>query len=375
MPIKDDLNYKPCKPLEATLLFLGTASMRPSATRNVSGNALRIGNEWTIIDCGEGTQHQIGRMREEAEKKKIVERTRLSPGNISRIFITHLHGDHCFGLPGLLCLINNNNNNSNEEDKSKIVQIVGPKGLRNMVRAALLSSASTFSFQFRIDELWEDDDDSQQENLTMRHYTGVFEVPSHPSEIIGINVIPETIDGGNAWRVPDHPGGGPIVSDWNIYAAPLVHSVPSVGYVFHEHPHHGNLDSSFLQTIREQLLTEENRLYQKSFGIHNPLSCLGLLQKGKAIKIMKKDGIVHCLEPKDCMSPNKAGRKVSVMNQNIYVIRVAVFHPARINNLSYTEAISLPRKNDHKNLQNWYNQTSFCPFHDVCLNPFLIQNY
>ena len=41
------------------LHFLGTASMAPSATRNVSATALRVGGQWWIFDAGEGTQHQI----------------------------------------------------------------------------------------------------------------------------------------------------------------------------------------------------------------------------------------------------------------------------------------------------------------------------
>ena len=73
------------------LIFLGTSSGTPTKTRNVSAVAIKMINSkaWCLVDCGEGTQQQILR-------------TKLSLNKLSVIFITHLHGDHCYGLPGLL---------------------------------------------------------------------------------------------------------------------------------------------------------------------------------------------------------------------------------------------------------------------------------
>lgn len=71
--------------------FLGTASGVPTRQRNVTGLAVQPagGRDWFLIDAGEGTQHQL-------------QKTGHSLRSLQAICITHVHGDHCYGLPGLL---------------------------------------------------------------------------------------------------------------------------------------------------------------------------------------------------------------------------------------------------------------------------------
>jgi ribonuclease Z len=95
------------------VIFLGTSSGMPTLKRNVSSIALIFTNSdklW-LWDCGEGTQQQI-------------QKTSLKLSKLKKIFITHLHGDHLFGLPGLLAsrgLRGGKNQNK--------VQIFGPESL------------------------------------------------------------------------------------------------------------------------------------------------------------------------------------------------------------------------------------------------------
>ena len=71
--------------------FLGTSSGVPTLTRNVSGLAIHYGKtkDWILVDAGEGTQHR-------------VQQAKLSLQHLKAICITHVHGDHCYGLMGLL---------------------------------------------------------------------------------------------------------------------------------------------------------------------------------------------------------------------------------------------------------------------------------
>lgn len=118
--------------------FLGTGAGVPSKGRNVTSIALKLLdelNEVWLFDCGEGTQQQI------------LE-THIRPRKINKIFITHLHGDHIFGLPGFL---SSRSFQGGDDD----LTIYGPKGIRQFVQSALRWSDSHLSYRINFVEVTE----------------------------------------------------------------------------------------------------------------------------------------------------------------------------------------------------------------------------
>lgn len=114
------------------ITFLGTSAGVPTRSRNVSCVALRLpqrGEIW-LFDCGEGTQHQLLR-------------SDLKISQITRIFITHLHGDHLFGLVGLLA-------SAGMAGDARRIDIYGPKGLEQYVEDSTRSSETRFSYPVEV---------------------------------------------------------------------------------------------------------------------------------------------------------------------------------------------------------------------------------
>ena len=120
------------------LQFLGTGAGQPSKQRNVSSLALKLLdelNEIWLFDVGEATQHQILK-------------TNIRLRKVTRIFISHNHGDHIFGLPGLLAT------RSFQGDVGPIT-VYGPPGLEQFVKTALRVSRTKVSYPIKFVELTE----------------------------------------------------------------------------------------------------------------------------------------------------------------------------------------------------------------------------
>lgn len=116
------------------LTFFGTSAGKPTKERNVSALGLKFEQEskWYLFDCGEATQHQMMR-------------SSLSIGKLDTIFITHLHGDHYYGLPGLL--------GTKKLDKAfRPLNIYGPKGIRKFLLCVLDVSVEHLGYKLKIIE-------------------------------------------------------------------------------------------------------------------------------------------------------------------------------------------------------------------------------
>ena len=114
--------------MQLRIIFLGTGGSWPTIKRNVASVAIKRGKEIILFDCGEGTQKQF-------------QKSKLSYMQVKKIFITHFHGDHFLGLPGLIQTMQLN-------DRSIPLNIYGPKGMKKLVNKLL--SLGHFRSNFKI---------------------------------------------------------------------------------------------------------------------------------------------------------------------------------------------------------------------------------
>lgn len=116
------------------LTFLGTSAGKPTKDRNVSALALEMDqdNKWYLFDCGEGTQRQIMH-------------SKLSTGKLESVFITHLHGDHYYGLLGLL-------STKKLDVALKPLNIYGPQGIKNYLECCMDVSYEHLGYKLNIIE-------------------------------------------------------------------------------------------------------------------------------------------------------------------------------------------------------------------------------
>ncbi|MBO3064177.1 MULTISPECIES: ribonuclease Z [Staphylococcus] len=112
------------------ITFFGTSAGLPTKERNTQAIALNLepySNSIWLFDVGEGTQHQI-----------LHHSIKL--GKVDHIFITHMHGDHIFGLPGLLT------SRSFQGGEGKPLTVIGPKGIKAFIETTLQLSESKLNY-------------------------------------------------------------------------------------------------------------------------------------------------------------------------------------------------------------------------------------
>jgi len=154
------------------IIFLGTGGSWPTLKRNVSSIAVKRGSEILLFDCGEGTQRQF-------------QQSNLSYMQISKIFITHFHGDHFLGLPGLIQTMQLN-------DRDRPLHLYGPQGMKELT-----------------DQL-----------LTLGYFRPSYRIISHDLD------TGDTIE----------------FEDYSIHALKVHHNVPSFSYCLQEHPRPGKFN-------------------------------------------------------------------------------------------------------------------------------------
>ena len=119
-----------------SVIPLGTASAVPTRERHLSAVAVERKGRVLLFDCGEGTQYRLM----DAD---------LSRARVDAIFVTHLHGDHCYGLPGLLSTLS-------LQQRTDPVTLVAPTGTRAMLDAIPGDAPDDLPFPLRLTELGEE---------------------------------------------------------------------------------------------------------------------------------------------------------------------------------------------------------------------------
>ncbi|MFH1802321.1 MAG: ribonuclease Z [archaeon] len=135
-----------------TLTFLGTGNAVPTPKRNHTAMLLTYKNENILIDCGEGTQRQF----------KIAH---LSPSKLTKLLITHQHGDHVLGIPGLFQTLHMN-------DYQKTLEVYGPRGTERFIDS--LQQIFKLKIKTRVKEIFSkffENDDFYLEAASMKHDT------------------------------------------------------------------------------------------------------------------------------------------------------------------------------------------------------------
>lgn len=243
-------------PTGLSVTWLGTSSGSPTRSRNVSSIACRFHHATYLVDAGEGTQRQLIRAD-------------ISPGLIKRVFITHLHGDHCFGLPGLLNMIGSCRMYTWKDEP---VYVYGPPGLESLLRMSLPHWYDRFYVPIRVTEFTLDASLAHSPKPFLKGKTGEVtlermapttsmgrlhhaHLPPFQKGNRGLGIkLREGVVEGYQWAIPCEEG-------ITVTAAQLQHRVPCWGYVFSEEDY---------EPAEWEVHLEKKRLEKAASGVQGP---------------------------------------------------------------------------------------------------------
>jgi len=199
------------------LTFLGTAGSWPTKERSASAIALDMEKELILLDCGEGTQRQFFQ-------------SSASFMRVRRVFLTHFHGDHFLGLPGLIQSMSLNR-------RTEPLDIYGPSDAETMVDRALKMGYFTLRFPVNVHAL------SPDTTLELDGYT--------------------------------------------VRTAPTIHPVPSLAFRIEEGPKRGRFDGEKARSLgihgRDFAKLEQGEPVRVGTTVIHPSDVMGPTRPGRAV--------------------------------------------------------------------------------------------
>ncbi|MCU0341175.1 MAG: ribonuclease Z [Spirosomaceae bacterium] len=185
--------------MQFSVTILGAGSATPTLTRHPSAQLITYDNDCFLVDCGEGTQFQMLAYR-------------MRPSRLKAVFISHLHGDHYFGLIGLLSSLNLGG-------RTEDLRLFGPRGLDEILTLHFKLSQTPLQFLVHFQEL----------------------SPDAPALIF------------------DHP-------HFTVSTIPLDHRIPCTGFLFREKPRQRNL---IKEKLSEDIPFEYLRLLKEGRDVYD----------------------------------------------------------------------------------------------------------